>query len=219
VCDYNGRHPDAPIANGATFGAFEKIMELVEAAGSGKLPEVGRGVKRLAESLNEPGYAMHVKGLELPAYLPDTNPGYPWAIAGGHMSMYTFLLLALENDTSVDYWVKAITERGYAPLRDDMTGACKFAGMTQEMAAQAIQAATGLEVSVAELQASFRRAFLRGLALERKQGYGDGDYTLPGQVFDHPNERLKTPNFITQEFFSEMKRRVWEVLDPEIEAL
>jgi aldehyde:ferredoxin oxidoreductase len=219
VCDYNGRHPDAPIANGATFGAFEKIMELVEAAGSGKLPEVGRGVKRLAESLNEPGYAMHVKGLELPAYLPDTNPGYPWAIAGGHMSMYTFLLLALENDTSVDYWVKAITERGYAPLRDDMTGACKFAGMTQEMAAQAIQAATGLEVSVAELQASFRRAFLRGLALERKQGYGDGDYTLPGQVFDHPNERLKTPNFITREFFSEMKRRVWEVLDPEIEAL
>lgn len=219
VCDYNGRHPDAPIANGATFGAFEKIMELVETTGSGKLPEMGRGVKRLAESLNEPGYAMHVKGLELPAYLPDTNPGYPWAIGGGHMSMYTFLLLALENDTSVDFWVKAITERGYAPLRDDMTGACKFAGLTQEMAVQAIQEATGLEVSVEELQASFRRAFLRGLALERKQGYQDGDYTLPGQVFDHPNEKLKTPNFITQEFFSEMKRRVWEALNPEIDAL
>jgi aldehyde:ferredoxin oxidoreductase len=219
VCDYNGRYPDAPIANGATFGAFEKIMELVEATGSGKLPLVGCGVKRLAEGLNEPGYAMHVKGLELPAYLPDSNPGYPWAIAGGHMSMYTFLLLALENDTSVDFWVKAITERGYAPLRDDMTGACKFSGMTQEMAVQAIQEATGLEVSVEELQVSFRRAFLRGLALERKQGYQDGDYTLPSQVFDHPNERLKTPNFITREFFAEMKRRVWEVLDPEIEAL
>ena len=219
VCDYNGRHPDAPIANGARFGEFEKILELVEATGSGQLPEVGRGVKRLAESLNEPGYAMQVKGLELPAYLPDTNPGYPWAIAGGHMSMYTFLLLARENDTSVDYWVKAITERGYAPLRDDLTGACKFAGMTQEMAVLAIREATGLEVSAQELQASVRRAFLRGLALERKQGYGDADYTLPGQVFDHPNERLKTPSFITREFFAELKRRVWEVLNPEIEDL
>ena len=219
VCDYNERHPDAHIANGATFGEFEKIMELVETTGSGQLPELGRGVKRLAESLDEPGYAMHVKGLELPAYLPDTNPGYPWAIAGGHMSMYTFLLLALENDTSLDYWVKAITERGYVPLRDDMTGACKFAGLTQEMAVQAIQEATGLEVSVDELQASFRRAFLRGLALERKQGYRDGDYTLPPQVFDHPNEKLKTPNFITRDFFSEMKRRVWEALNPEIDAL
>jgi aldehyde:ferredoxin oxidoreductase len=219
VCDYNGRHPDAPIANGATFGAFEKIMELVEVTGSGQLPELGRGVKRLAESLNEPGYAMQVKGLELPAYLPDSNPGYPWAVAGGHMTMYTFLLLALENDTSVDYWVKAITERGYAPLRDDMTGACKFAGMSQEMAVRAIREATGLDVSVEELQASFRRAFLRGLALERKQRYEDGEYTLPSQVFEHPNENLKTPHFVTPEFFSEMKRRVWDVLDPEIAAL
>ena len=188
VCDYNARHPDAPIANGATFGAFEKIMELVEATGAGKLPEVGHGVKRLADSLNEPAYAMQVKGLELPAYLPDTNPGYPWAIAGGHMSMYTFLLLALENDTSLDYWVKAITQRGYAPLRDDMTGACKFAGMTQEMAVRAIQAVTGLEVSVEELQASFRRAFLRGLALERKQGYEDGTTPCPPRCSSIPTK-------------------------------
>jgi aldehyde:ferredoxin oxidoreductase len=100
-----------------------------------------------------------------------------------------------------------------------MSGACKFAGMTHEMAAQAVREATGLEVSVEELQASARRAFLRGLALERKQGYADGDYSLPGQVFDHPNGKLKTPNFITREFFAEMKRRVWEVLNPEIEAL
>ena len=83
----------------------------------------------------------------------------------------------------------------------------------------AIGEASGLEVSVEELQASARQAFLRGLALERKQGYADGDYTLPDQVFDHPNEKLKTPNFITREFFSEMKRRVWEVLNPEIDAL
>jgi aldehyde:ferredoxin oxidoreductase len=219
VLDYNERHPDAPIANGATFGQFELVMELVEATGQGRMPEIGRGVKRLADAHNEPGYAMQVKGLELPAYLPDTNPGYPWAVAGGHMTMYTFLLLALEGDTSMDYWVKAITERGYAPLRDDMIGVCKFAGMNLDMALTAIKEATGLQVSPEELQAAFRRAFLRALALERKQGYEDGDYTLPAQVFEHPNPKLKTENFVTPEFFSELKSRVWAVLEPEMEAL
>ena len=219
VLDYNARHPEAPLANGATFGQFEAIMELIEQTGTGRLPDVGRGVKRLADKMNEPGYAMQVKGLELPAYLPDTNPGYPWAIAGGHMTMYTFLLLALEGDTSVDYWVKAITERGYAPLRDDMLGVCKFAGMTPEMALTAVKEASGLEVSEEELKAAIRRAFLRGLALERKQAYEDDDYTLPAQVFESPNENLKTPNFITPEFFSEMKAKVWAVFDKEMEAL
>ncbi|MCZ6627623.1 MAG: aldehyde:ferredoxin oxidoreductase [SAR324 cluster bacterium] len=219
VLDYNSRHPETPLANGATFGDFEKIMELVEETGQGRLPQVGRGVKRLADQMNEPGYAMQVKGLELPAYLPDTNPGYPWAIAGGHMSMYTFLLLALEGNTSMDYWVKAITERGYAALRDDMTGACKFAGISPDMALTAIKEASGLEVDQQELQAAIRRAFLRGLVLERKQGYEDGDYTLPAQVFENPNGNLKTENFITPEFFTEMKAKVWEVLEPEMEAL
>ena len=98
--------------NGATFGDADKIRQLIEQVGTGQLPELGRGVKRLSEQLGETGYAMHCKGLELPAYVPDTNPGYPWAIAGGHMSMATYMLVAMEGDTSLDYWVKAITERG-----------------------------------------------------------------------------------------------------------
>ena len=219
VLDYNQRHPQAPLLNGATFGEFDKVMELIEDTGQGRLPDLGRGVKRLADQAGEPGYAMQVKGLELPAYLPDTNPGYPWAIAGGHMTMYTFLLLAVDGDTSMDYWVKAITERGYLPLRDDLIGMCKFAGMTPDMALTAIKEATGLEVTAEELTAAIRRAFLRGLALERKQAYSDEDYTLPAQVFEDPNANLKTENFITPEFFAEMKSRVWAVLDKEIAAL
>ena len=94
------------------FGSAASVAELIEMTGTGRCPEIGHGVKRLSEQLGETDYAMHVKGLELPAYLPDTNPGYPWAIAGGHMSMSTYMLLALEGDTSIEYWVKAITERG-----------------------------------------------------------------------------------------------------------
>ena len=133
VLDYNERHPDKRILNGATFGEFEKIKELVEGTARGRYPEIGHGVKRLSEKLGETGYAMQCKGLEFPAYLPDTNPGYPWAIAGGHMSMATHLLLLAERDTSLEYWVKAITQRGLFQVRDDMTGLCKFSSMSPDM--------------------------------------------------------------------------------------
>jgi aldehyde:ferredoxin oxidoreductase len=219
VLDYNERHPDQPLFNGATFGQFEKIRHLIDEAGHGRLPEIGRGVKRLADGLHEPGYAMQVKGLELPAYLPDTNPGFPWAIAGGHMSMATFLLLVMQPDTSLDYWVKAITERGLYQIRDDLIGLCKFSTINHKTALESIQAVTGLAIPQEDLLKAVRRTYLRGLALERKQGYADSDYTLPAQVFENPNPNLKTPNFITPEFFSELKRRVWAVFDPEIAAL
>lgn len=218
VCDYNSRHPDKPLFNGATFGDHARIRELIDQVGRGKLPAVGRGVKRLSDDLNEPGYAMHVKGLELPAYCPDTNPGYAWAIAGGHMSMATFMLAALVGDTSLEYWVDAITAKGLYQVRDDLLGSCKFSGMNHKMALVALKDA-GLEVSQEDLLAAVRRAFLRGLALEARQGYDDSDYTLPAQVFESPNPNLGTPSFITPEFFGQLRERVWAVFKPEMEAL
>ena len=74
VLDYNERHPDAPLLNGATFGQFERIRDLLRRTGEGLMPEIGRGVKRLSRDLGETAYAMHVKGLELPAP-PPGRPG------------------------------------------------------------------------------------------------------------------------------------------------
>lgn len=218
LLDYNQRHPDKPIGNGATFGDFEKIKTLIEATGVGDMPEIGRGVKRLADALQETAYAMHVKGLELPAYLPDTNPGYAWAIAGGHMSMMTYMLYALEGNTSVDYWTKAITERGLYFIRDDLIGMCKFAMLDVDGALLALQHGAGLKISAEELLAAVRRSFIRALWLERKQGYTRDDYTLPDQVFDNPNPALKAEPFVTREFFAQLSERVWHVFDQEIAA-
>ena len=221
MLDYNERHPDAPILNGARFGEADRVAELIEWAGTGRCPEIGHGAKRLSDSLGEGGYAMHVKGLELPAYLPDTNPGYVWAIAGGHMSMATYMLLALEGDTSVDYWTKAITERGLYFVRDDLLGLCKFAMLNVDQAPQALLHEVGLEISKEELLVAVRRAFVRALWLERKQGYRREDYTLPSQVFDQPNPSLQLPSqpFLTREFFDELSQRVWAIFDKEIAAL
>ena len=221
VLEYNCRHPDRPLANGAVFGEFDKILELVEETGYGRLPELGCGVKRLSEQVDEPDYAIHVKGLELPAYLPETNPGYAWSIAGGHMGMGTALLLAKDGNTDLEYWVRAITENGLLQVGYDMIGLCKFIGvaMNQELIVRAVQAATGLVISCEELEAAVRRAYLRGLALERRQGYRDEDYTLPARVFDNPNPNVKLPAFITREFFTALKLRVWAAFEPEMEGI
>ena len=200
------------------FGDFDKVKELVEGAGRGRYPEIGRGVKRLSEQMGDPGYAMHCKGLELPAYLPDTNPGYPWAIVG-HGSMGTFLSLVLEGDTSLDYWTKAITERGLYLVRDDLLGLCKFAGISGENVVQALKHEIGLEITPQELLAAVRRAFIRALWLERKQGYERSEYTLPSEVFDRPNPKLCISGFLNREFFAALSERVWSVFDREIAAL
>jgi aldehyde:ferredoxin oxidoreductase len=135
------------------------------------------------------------------------------------MSMATFLLAVMVGDTSMDFWVKSITERGLYQIRDDLIGLCKFSTINHKLALEAIKSATGLEVSQEELLAAVRKTYLRGLALERKQGYDDSDYTLPAQVFESPNPNVKTPHFVTPEFFAELKSRVWAVFDREIAAL
>ncbi len=219
VLDYNSRYPGKPILNGARFGDFEKVRELVTDAGEGRLPEVGRGVKRLAAQTGDASFAMHVKGLELPAYLPDTNPGYAWAIAGGHMSMATYMAYALEKDASIEYWTKVITERGLLFVREDMTGACKFAMMDINMLSNALEYTTGLKVEGADIIAAVRRAFLRGIKLEQRQGYGPDEYTLPSQVFDSPNPVLKAEPFLTREFFNNLSAQVWARFAPELAAL
>ena len=221
ILDYNERHPDHPLLNAATFGDFEKVKELVQQTGRGDCGEIGHGVKRLSEHVGETDYAIQVKGLELPAYLPETNPGYAWSIAGGHMGMGTALAYAKDGDISLDYWVNAITKTGLLQVGYDMMGLCKFIGVASnhELIVGAIKGATGLDISQEELESAVRNAYLLGLALERKQGFGEEDYTLPAQVFNSPNANVQIPNFVTREFFDQLKTRVWEVFNPEIDRI
>lgn len=221
LLDYNARHPETPLLNGATFGQYEAVLELVKQTGRGELPETGRGVMRLSRQLGETAYAMQVKGLELPAYLPDTNPGYAFAIAGGHMSMFTHMNILREGNTDLDYWVNAITKIGLYQVGHDMLGLCKFIGMgvNHEMIPKAIKLTAGIEIASTDIVAAVRRAYLRGLALERRQGYGEDDYTLPAQVFTSPNPNVTLPKFITPEFFAQLTARVWEIFEPEMQGL
>jgi aldehyde:ferredoxin oxidoreductase len=129
------------------------------------------------------------------------------------------MALVMEGDTSMDYWVKAITQKGLYQVRDDLLGTCKFGGLSQKMALAALQVEGNLDISFEDMMAAVRRAYLRGLAIERKQGYEYSEYTLPDQVFEQPNPNVQTESFVTREFFAELQDKVWAVFNKEIEAL
>lgn len=217
VMDYNQRHPEKPIVDGLKFGNFHGTVRVVQRLAGGELPEVGRGVKALSEQLSETAYAMHCKGLELPAYLPETNPGYPFAIAGGHMSMRTFLLLVFDGKTDMEYWCNAITEpgRGYYYTRDDVLGLCKFAGTPDKFIEPVLKDFYGLEITRDDLVHAVQRANLRGLLIERKQGATLDDYVLPERAY-MKNPNVKLPHFITPEFWQELRQRVLTAFDAQI---
>jgi len=217
VMDYNRRHPETPLMDGLSFGDFAGIRRAIAAVTAGHLPEVGLGVKRLSESTGETAYAMHSKGVEYPAYLPHTNPGFPWALAGGHMSMRTFFLLVLERETGLDYWVDAITNRGPLYMLDDITGLCKFSNLTPEVEAEALAAALGMRVTADDLREVVERTYLRGYASERRQGFVPADYTLPTQAHEHLPE-IRLPYFVTEEFFASLAEQVLATFDARVAA-
>lgn len=210
--EWNRRHPDALLAGGITFGDFEAIMALITEIGEGRLPEVGQGTFRMAEQTGAFEFAMQSKGVEFPAYLPHQNPGYPWALAGGHMTMRTFLSMIAEGQTSVDYWVNAVTNVGWDYIRSDLDGLCKFAMATPDMHAEALRLAVGLDIDTEQLMAATFRTFLRGYAIERKTGFDETDYVLPAEAHD-PLATSTLEYFNTAAFFTEVQEQIMAELD------
>lgn len=223
LLSWNERHPDNPLLGGAGFGDYEKIRELIIATGKGGCPELGQGSMRLSQQTGETAYAYHVKGLELAAYQPETNPGYIWAIAGGHMSMGTYGMLVREGKTDFDSWARAITEDKLQIVGFDMIGLCKFFDITKgigtQMVIDCLQSEFNLQVTVEALRAAVRRAFILGLVLERQQGYGLAEYALPAEVTESPNPHIKTPCITSPDYLAELSSRVWGVFAPEMDLV
>ncbi|MEE9276696.1 MAG: aldehyde ferredoxin oxidoreductase C-terminal domain-containing protein [bacterium] len=213
--EYNERNPDKAILGGLRFGEYEKMTAIIRETAAGRCEDLGQGVIRLSMATGETSYAMQGKGLEYPAYLPETNPGYPWALAGGHMSLRTFLLLILDGQkTDMDYWEKAVMN-GIYYTRDDLIGTCKFAGVPNENVVASLNDMFGLSLTNDEMQTAIRRAYLRGRLLEKKVGYTLEEYDVPERVYERVNENIKMPAFITREFMAELKQRVeknWDEL-------
>ena len=219
--EYNRRNADSgtPIAGGLSYGDATAARQVIEDIGNGKLPQLGQGSLRLSEELGQPDYAMHSKGVEYPAYLPQTNPGYPWALAGGHMSMRTYLVLLMERETGVDHWVDTITsvDRGLSFMRDDMVGICKFSMLSNADVAEAIASTTSVHLSEQDIKDAALRTFLRGYRLEKLQGFTRADYQMPADVHEK-SDAIELPYLNTPEFFAELREKVLDRFDALLEA-
>jgi aldehyde:ferredoxin oxidoreductase len=220
---WNERHPDNSLCGGVSFGDYEKIRELILETGRGHCPDIGMGSMRLSQKTGETDYAYHVKGLEIAAYQPETNPGYIWAIAGGHMTMGTYGMLIREGKTDFDSWVDAITRDKLQIVGFDMIGLCKFFDITKgigtQMVVDCLKSDFNLELTQDDLKAAVRRAFVLGLILEKLQGYTAAEYALPAEVAKTPNPHIKVPTISSLDYIEQLSQRVWSVFEPEMETV
>ena len=211
LMDHNTRGGD-PVAGGLAFGDAEGAARVMEEIASGEEELLGKGVRAVADALGGAEYAMHSKGVEHSAYLGQTNPGYPFAIAGGHMSMRTFLLFVTDPECkpeSADYWVEQITQVGWAAISKDLYGGCLFTLAPPPQVAEAISSVYGVPMTAERLLDATHRAHILGFALEQKQGITPEEYGLPKEIFAGQRKGdLPGVHFLTKELFEEIRDRV-----------
>jgi len=192
------------------FGDGDMVVELVEkiAAREGIGDLLAEGTKRVSEKLNKDSerFAMHVKGLELPAYDPRAAKicglGYVTANRGGdHITGYvqgpTFIdtpFLVVDNSTIKDPFVanpeeaKVLIDLENALTVFDMAGVCKFMGMllkAEEWVAL-LANATGWEFDVEAFRKAGERVYNLVRSFNVREGITRADDTLPRRLLEEP---------------------------------
>jgi aldehyde:ferredoxin oxidoreductase len=192
------------------FGDGDLVVDLVKniATRKGIGDLLAEGTKVMAEKLGQGSerFAMHVKGLELPAYDPRAAKicglGYVTANRGGdHMTGYielpTFIdmpLLLVEDSYIHDPFVadpaeaKILVDLENALTAMDAVGACKFMGilLTGEDIADLISDVTGWDFSVQEFRESGERIYNLARAFNVREGIRREMDRLPARLEEEP---------------------------------
>jgi len=216
LMDYNSRGGDQ-VADGLQFGDAAGAARIKEEIASGREPLFGKGVRVTSGQIGGADFAMHCKGVEHSAYMGQTNPGYPFATAGGHMSMRTFLLYVMDAEIqpeSADYWVEQITGQGWSCITKDLYGGCLFALSPPEQVAEGIESVYGVPFSSERLLDATYRAHVLGFALERRQGTTLDDYDMPKEIFTGERKGdLPGVHFLSRELFEQIRQRTFDHFD------
>ncbi|OGF27745.1 hypothetical protein A2331_06585 [Candidatus Falkowbacteria bacterium RIFOXYB2_FULL_34_18] len=165
-------------------------------------------------------YAMHVKGLELAAYLGNYNPGYAFAIAGPHTSHDTYKA-AYNDDYSdtAEEWA-GNNMRGPKILLYDMICLCKFAKAKLEQIAAIYNWVYDENIKPRDLLDSALAVYFIMRDIDERLGFREEDDDLPGRCFeDLWGKDAIIPHFNTTEFFHAMKEAVYKAMAAEKERL
>jgi aldehyde:ferredoxin oxidoreductase len=180
------------------FGNGDALLEMIHLIarkeGIGEI--LAEGVRRASERI--PGskdFAMHVKGLELPGYDPRGMKGqgltYALSDRGGcHVRSNTLRTELLGIPEPVDrfsYQNKArmVREMQLNFVICDSMIACLFGTLAipPQDYAEAVRAATGLDLSPADLRTIAERAWTLTRLFNAREGFGRKDDTLPERLF------------------------------------
>lgn len=192
------------------FGDGEVLVELTEKIGmrEGIGDLLAEGVKRVSEKLKKGSekFAMHVKGLELPAYdsraAKITGLGYAVASRGGdHMTGYiqgpTFIdtpFLVVDDSKIDDVYVpkpkdaRVLMNLENALTMFDVTGTCKFMGLMLDAKewVDLIANVTGWEFGIEDFKRTGERAVNLSRAFNMRDGFSRADDTLPARLLEEP---------------------------------
>ena len=192
------------------FGDPDPVIELIhriaKRKGIGDL--LAEGTRRAAASLDKgaESFAMHVKGLELPAYDPRAAKicGLAFATAnrgGDHITAYiegpAFIdipFMCVEDSRIEDSMVENPAEaKVVKDLEDALTvfdcvGTCKFMGMalSTEDWVDMISNCVGWEFSVSDFRKAGERVYNLARAFSVRDGLTRADDTLPRRLLEEP---------------------------------
>lgn len=192
------------------FGDADVVIELIHriARREGVGDLLAEGTKRVASKLDKgtERFAMHVKGLELPAYDPRAAKicGLAFATAnrgGDHITAYiegpAFIdipFLCVEDSRIEDSMVENPAEaKVVKDLEDALTvfdcvGTCKFMGMAlpTEDWVDMIADCVGWEFSVNDFRRAGERVYNLARAFSVRDGLTRADDTLPRRLLEEP---------------------------------
>lgn len=192
-----------------TWGSAEAVVALTEAIGrnEGLGAQLGRGVRSFAESLGPTAsqFAVHVKGLELPAHDPRAYNGlglqYATSNRGAcHLAGFTHVME--RSVTMPELGFTEVSDRfgtegkGQLVARmEDLMGLydslklCKFGlfgGITPKVALEWLNLATGWDMDLAEFVECGERIFTVKRLFNLACGVSAKDDTLPDRILHLP---------------------------------
>ncbi len=183
------------------WGNGQAIVDLAWMAGyrTGFGDDIALGSKRLAEKYGSPDSAMHVKGLELPAYDPRGLQGLGLAFAtsnrgGCHLRAYTPSTEAFGVPIKVDRLATegkakiVVEEQNWYASTVDSLVSCKF--LTFAFGPQdfvdLVNPLLGWDWSVEELMKTGERIYNLERAYSVRETDGRADDTLPKRLLEEP---------------------------------
>ncbi len=184
------------------FGDYHTILDLIEATAHRRGPGdlLAEGSARLAKQLGEEAkkYLYAVKGLELPAHsarvLKGMSIGYATATRGGsHHDTRPTLQYATDHDNTTPEGKPefAIKTQHFTAVGDSMTQ-CRFVsergfgGMLNEFYPRMINAVTGWDMSLEEVERVGERIWNLERAFNVREGVRRSQDVLPYRVMHEP---------------------------------